>query len=143
MRTIGANMFRIARLARSSLLLLSAFGATAGAAPPRLEGEWAGERLRLVADADGLRLDGECWSGGSSGAVSLDRQGRFERDGRIEQPTLGQAPQAGDAGVSTRAARISGRLDGTVLHLSVTPAGAPTQRFELRRGAAVKLLRCL
>lgn len=118
-----------------------AMAAPAGAQP--LDGEWGGDRLRLFADATGLRLEGECWSGATVGAVRLDAQGRFALDGRLEEQAVGQAPQAGDAGSSVRAARITGRLSGGVLQIEITPAGGTARAYRLQRGASVKLIRCL
>jgi hypothetical protein len=132
-----------ASLAAGLATLTMSLSLAAPAEPRTLDGEWGGERLRLFADATGLRLEGECWSGATTGAVRLDAQGRFALAGRLQEQAPGQAPQAGDAGSTGRAARVSGHLVDGVLHLEVTPAGGAARSYRLQRGANVKLIRCL
>lgn len=125
---------------------------TASAQPPSaaaaLTGVWGGQRLQLVLDVDGGRLEGDCASGTFSGPLRPGADGRFLAHGHFEDHAPG--PQAGDALVSVQSAtlaeqtRFSGSVDGKRMWLEILPPGSSTpQRFELLQGVTVKRVRCL
>lgn len=136
-------MLQHIRSSRTLLLMLTALSLDAQAGPPRLDGEWGGPGLRLTADAQLVRLEGECWNGSTAAAVELDAQGRFAAQARIEHGLPGRAPQVEEPGASIGTARISGRLEGGRLHLTVTPAVGMPHSHTLTPNAPVKLIRCL
>ncbi|MEO6663568.1 MAG: hypothetical protein ABIN96_10350 [Rubrivivax sp.] len=124
--------------------IVSAEGASAA---DTLRGVWGGQRLQLVLDANGGRLDADCANGTIGAPVTPDADGRFVAHGHFETHAVG--PQPGDPAAPGMAgagdpARFSGRVEGDRLWLDILPAGASTpERFELRRGVKVKRVRCL
>lgn len=116
--------------------------AGASADPGVLEGKWGGDRLRLVVDKAGATVETDCANGQIAGPIKLSAAGAFEAAGTFEQHQGG--PQRADAPASSPGARYSGQVEGDLMTLSITPAGATTaQTFRVRKGAAVKLVRCL
>jgi hypothetical protein len=114
----------------------------ASADPGVLEGKWGGDRLRLVVDTAGATVETDCATGRIAGPIKLSAGGGFQAMGTFEQHQGG--PQRADAPASSPSARYSGQVEGDVMTLSITPAGATTaQTFRVRKGAAVKLVRCL
>ncbi len=132
-------------------LLTVVTATTAGTASSALVGQWAGDRLQLVIDAQGGRVESDCASGRFAGPVTASADGKFSAQGSFENHQPG--PQRVDVKSET-SARYSGELQGGVLTLSITPAGTSTstststsasvaQVFTLQSGARIKLLRCL
>ena len=115
----------------------------AGAAPSPLQGQWAGERMQLVMDAQGGRIEGDCASGRINGPVIVAADGRFTTQGSFEiyQPGPQRADETAAAGA---AASYSGELRDGVLKLTITPAGASAARvYSLQAGARIKVVRGL
>lgn len=107
-----------------------------------LDGTWGGDRLRLVVDAEGAKLEADCASGRIAGPITLSRSGTFELTGVYEQYQAG--PQRADTQARTTSARYSGEVKGDVMTLTILPAGTSTPTsYQLRKGAAVKLVRCM
>jgi hypothetical protein len=132
------------RLVASGLLTMMAMAmavAQAGSAPAALQGQWAGDRLQLVIDAQGGRVQSDCASGQFAGPVAPTADGRFEVQGTFDAHQPG--PQSADAPASA-SAHYSGELRDGVLKLKIAPAGASAaQVYTLQAGARVKLRRCL
>jgi hypothetical protein len=106
-----------------------------------LQGLWAGDRLQLVIDAQGGRVESDCASGHFAGPVTASADGKFNLQGSFENHQPG--PQRADSTTQT-SAQYSGELQGGALKLSITPAGASeAQVYTLQAGARIKLLRCL
>ena len=116
--------------------------ASAQALAGALEGRWGGERLQLVLDASGGRIEMDCASGTIAGAIKPGANGAFTAAGTFEQH--GPGPQRADGTAAAAKARYSGEVKDGAMTLSILPdgAGAP-QTFQLRKGAAVKLVKCL
>jgi hypothetical protein len=128
-------------LAMAGGLLMMTTATNAGSAPTALQGQWAGERIQLVIDAQGGRVESDCASGRFSGPVTASADGKFSAQGHFENHQPG--PQRADAAAPALAG-YSGELQGTVLKLTITPAGASeAQVYTLQSGARIKLLRCL
>ncbi len=108
-----------------------------------LEGTWGGERLRLVVDAKSAgRVELDCAGGVITGPLMLSEKGTFSAAGTFEQYRGG--PQRADEAASVKNARYEGTVENGTMTLSIWPEGAATpQIFKLRKGAAVKLVRCL
>jgi len=123
---------------------LFTMGATtnAGAAPAPLQGQWAGERMQVVIDAQGGRIEGDCASGRINGPVIVAADGRFTTQGSFEMHQPG--PQRADENAAIPTASYSGELRDGVLKLTITPAGAGAARvYSLQAGARLKVVRCL
>ncbi len=125
----------------AALLAGSATAATPASAQA-LEGSWAGDRLQLVIDAGGGRVQMDCASGTIAGPIGLAANGTFIAAGTFLPQQAG--PQRADEGLAPPGARYSGEVKDDAMRLSILAAGASTpQMFTLRRGATVKLIRCL
>lgn len=107
-----------------------------------IEGAWGGDRLRLVVDAQGAgRVELDCASGAIVGPILLSEKGNFAAAGTFEQYRSG--PQRADEAAAVTKARYEGAVEGGAMTLSIWPEGAAKpQVFKLRKGAAVKLVRC-
>ena len=120
---------------------LAMAGAVA-AADALLQGEWGGDRLRIVIDASGASLETDCASGRITGPIKISPTGAFAADGTFERHLGGPQPAEPRGKPST--AHYSGEVKGDVMTLTVVPEGATAAlRFSLRRGATVKILRCV
>ena len=112
------------------------------AAANALDGIWAGDRLRLTMESGSGRIESDCAGGSIAGPVSLGKDGGFSAKGTFEQYRAG--PQRADVTAKAHAARFAGQMGEDTMRLSITPAGAKTpQVYNLRKGARMKLFRCL
>ena len=115
--------------------------ASAGSGAASLEGEWGGDRLQLVIDATGGRVEADCAGGTISGPIVPDRDGKFVAAGTFEQYQAG--PQRADQQAKPATARYSGDVKDGQMKLTISPAGAAAEQvFNLRKGVRVKLVRC-
>ena len=127
---------------RQLLALAGPWAVTLAAGAAALpQGTWGGDRLRVAVDAKGAGVESDCASGRIEGPIELAADGSFALQGTYSEHKAG--PQAADVTAATRA-RYSGRVQGDAMQLSILPDGAPgALTFTLRRGATVKLVRCL
>lgn len=105
-------------------------------------GEWGGERVRLSVDERGAVIQTDCASGHVAGPIKLGVDGSFVAGGSFAEHSGG--PQRADGATSQADARFSGHVRGDTMRLSVQRSGGQAAlEFTLRRGATVKLVRCL
>jgi hypothetical protein len=131
----------IASALAAGCLIISG-SATAGQPVADLRGEWAGDRLQLVIDAQGGRVETECASGRFPGPVPVTDDGRFSARGSFE--SRGGGPQQADVAAPAANASYVGEVQSSSLKLTITPAaGGQPQVYRLQAGARIKLLRCL
>ena len=127
---------------KAGLVLAGCLAMAVWAAGSSLEGLWGGDRLRLVVDAGGAGIETDCASGRIAGPITLTPSGTFAASGTFDQHQGG--PQRADVQPPPSSARYSGEVKGDLMTLSILPAGASAaQTFHLRKGAPVKLVRCL
>jgi hypothetical protein len=146
-----SSSFRLPAMALHDRPIASALAAgcliisgVADAGPPSaiLQGDWAGDRLQLVIDAQGGRVESDCASGRFPGPVIITGDGRFSVRGSFE--SRGGGPQQADAAAPAPPATFAGELLNSALTLTIAPAtGAQPQVYRLQAGARIKLLRCL
>ena len=131
------------RIALLGGLVMNATLALGAPAAGAIEGAWGGERLRLVVDAKGSgRVELECAAGAIAGPLVLREKGTFTAPGTFEQFRSG--PQRADEAAAVTKARYEGSVEDGTMTLSIWPEGASKpQVFKLRKGVAVKLVRCL
>ena len=123
-------------------LVMAQSGVAGATAARAIEGQWGGDRMNLLIDAAGGQLELDCASGRMVGAVRWDANGRFSARGTFDQQQAG--PQRADADHVATPARYSGEVKAETMTLSILTEGAQApQVFNLRKGARVKLLRCL
>ena len=123
--------------------LLMATLTAAGANPPGgVQGQWGGDQMRLVIDAQGGRITTGCADGSFSGPLMLAADGSFRVAGVFDQHQPG--PQRADEQAVHAQARFSGEVSNGLMTLSILPDGASeAQVFKLRQGQAAKIVRCL
>ena len=84
----------------------------------------------------------DCASGSIAGPIKLGADGSFTAEGSFLPHQAGA--QRANEGVAPLSARYTGEVRNDAMQLSILAAGATTpQLFMLRRGAKVKLIRCL
>ena len=118
------------------------FAQTKGGKGAALEGRWGGDRLQLVLNASGGRVQMDCASGTIAGPLKPDAAGGFAATGTFEQHRPG--PQRADDAQAAAKARYTGEVKDSAMTLTIEAEGAAApQVFHLRRGEAVKMVRCL
>lgn len=123
-------------------LLMANLTADAATPPGAVQGQWGGDQLRLVVDAQGGRFTAACADGSFSGPLTLAADGSFQVSGVFDQHTPG--PQRADEAARHAQARFSGEVKNGVMTLSILPDGAgDAQVFNLRKGPSAKIVRCL
>ena len=123
-------------------LLMATLTAAAANPPGALQGQWGGDQLRLIIDAQGGRLAAACADGSFSGPLTLAADGSFRVSGVYDQHAPG--PQRADNAAPHVPARFSGEVRNGVMALSILPDGASeAQVFTLRKDQAAKIVRCL
>lgn len=108
-----------------------------------LTGAWGGDHIALSVTADGATLEYDCATGLIDGAVAPDGEGRFQARGTHD---IGQGGPARQDEVPDRhPAGYQGRITGDSMTLTVTltDVGALVGTFQLTRGAAPRIVRCL
>lgn len=114
------------------------------AAVPVPVGEWGGEHLRMVVSETGVRIEFDCAAGAIDQPLATAADGTFAEDGLYAAERGGpidpeQPPRP------TYAARYEGRIDGTVMTMTVV---APEYRgfvgtFTVELGRRALLEKCL
>lgn len=102
-------------------------------------GIWGGDRLQLTVDATGARVALDCANGSISMPLVLDAHGSFAANGKFE--TYEPGPQKADSG-GAATVRYSGVVKGDLMTLTIHTGTTP-QIFKLRKGVAIKQVRCL
>ena len=115
---------------------------SAGNPPVSVQGQWGGDQLRLVIDAEGGRIATGCADGSFHGPLKLAADGSFTVVGVFDPYQPG--PQRADQEAHHAPARFSGEVRSGVMTLSILPEGASeAQVFNLRKGRLTKIVRCL
>ena len=118
----------------------SAAGPPAPAAGAALRGQWGGEHIALTLGDAGGRVEYDCAHGGIAGPVR-PVAGRFETTG-VHVREHGGPIREGERPDSLPA-RYLGRVRGDRLTLRVVVGADTLGPFDLRRGAAPRLVKCL
>lgn len=113
----------------------------AAASGNALQGVWGGERMQLSIDPQGARLSADCASGSIGTPLVVNARGGFVARGHFSQHQPG--PQQADEEAPPNA-RFSADVQGDLMTLTITTDATTTpQVVKLRKGAHVKLLRCM
>ncbi len=126
-----------------ALLGVSAIAAQTTSAGPvaSIEGLWGGDRLQLVIDAKGGRVEMDCASGKIIGPITMAANGNFHAHGTFEKHQPG--PQRAEESDAPATTRYSGEVKDGVMKLSILPESTDkAQVFILHKGVHVKLIRC-
>ena len=128
--------------ALQGVMLMAPLAVSAGHLGAVVEGQWGGDQMRLVIGPQGGRLATGCADGSFGGPLTLGADGIFRVDGVFDQHAPG--PQSGDEPARHATAHFTVALRDGLMTLSVLPDGASqAQVFTLRKGQAVKIIRCL
>jgi hypothetical protein len=107
-----------------------------------LPGVWGGEHIRFEVTEDGANVEYDCAHGTVEGRIVVDTRGRFSVYG-MHYEEHGGPSRPGDEANGYRV-RLSGRVGGSLLKLTVTRAG--TRRvvgtFDLARDREPMLVKC-
>jgi hypothetical protein len=102
---------------------------------------WGGQQIILTVGEASSRIELGCGEAVIDGSLRVDEAGRFKASGRIESVQPG--PQRTDRPSAVKDALFEGRIDGDRMELSIQAAGEPEpRRFELKRHARTKIIRC-
>ena len=102
-------------------------------------GSWGGEHVALDVTSTGARVEFDCAHGTLTQPLTLDSNGQFGVAGTFTReggPTPGIEPAV--------PATYSGRLQGTILRLTVTLSGSnqPLDTFTLAQGRTPTITKC-
>ena len=114
-------------------------GRGAGALAP---GVWGGEHIRLEVTESGANVEYDCAHGTVGGRIVVDSRGRFNVAGVHYEEHGGPVRMGEDAGGYP--VRLSGRVGGSLMKLTVTRAGSRrlVGTFSLTRGREAELVKC-
>lgn len=106
-------------------------------------GAWGGDHIALTVTVDGATLEYDCAAGTMDGAITTDAEGRFHSLGIHDIGHGGPARQ--DEIPDRHPASYRGHIVGDTMTLTVTLTDRDTEvgTFELTRGAAPRIVRCL
>ncbi len=129
-----------------ALSLAGLAACTIGAGPSAangtpLSGEWGGVHAGLSLTAGGGAISYDCAHGGLSASVVPDRAGRFDVPGVHVREHGG--PVRIDEVPDSLPARYLGQVDGDRMTLRVLVGADTLGPFDLQRGVAPLLFRCL
>ncbi|MFY9551058.1 MAG: hypothetical protein WAU32_07905 [Thermoanaerobaculia bacterium] len=106
-----------------------------------LTGNWGGDGAGLQATEAGARMEFDCASGSIDGAITLDKEGRFDAAGTYARE--GPGPTRPDQ-VRGAPVRYEGKVVGDALTLSVRLSGSHETLgpFTLTRGRLARVRAC-
>lgn len=107
-----------------------------------MPGVWGGEHIRFEVTEGGAKIEYDCARGTVEGQIVVDSQGRFNVYGTHYEERGGPVrPGAGTRGYRVR---LSGRIGGSLLKLTVTRAGTRKVigTFNLARDREPVIVKC-
>ena len=106
-------------------------------------GTWGGQHVAMNVNESSATIEFDCANGQIDGPLTVDRRGRFNLKGTFSREHGG--PVRNDEQSSAQAARYTGRVDGKKMTLTITLSGekGPVGTFELTRGSARRVFKCL
>ena len=125
------------------VISLTGVGCTAGPTPVIALGPWGGSHVSLDVTSTGARLEYDCAAGVIEEPLRPDADGRFTARG-THTPGHGGPIREGEI-LSAVPARYDGQVESEEMSLLVTltETGVKLGPFQLRRGSAGLLVRCL
>ena len=105
-------------------------------------GVWGGEHIRFEVTETGANVEYDCAHGTVEGKIVVDSRGRFDVYGLHHEERGGPVRPGGDA--SGYRVRLSGRVGGSLMKLTVTRAGTgeAVGTFDLARDREPMIVKC-
>lgn len=132
-------------LEAGQVTLMSQRGGTRGRRASRAlgAGVWGGERILFEVNQDGARIEYDCAHGMVAGKIVVDSRGRFSVSGMHYEEHAG--PTRAGEGDNGYPVRLTGRVEGSLMKLTVTRAGSKevVGTYTLARGRQAELVKCL
>jgi hypothetical protein len=129
LRTSGASSVQRRRRARRLRL--------ADALSP---GVWGGEHMGFEVTEGGARMDFDCAHGTVEGRIFVDRAGRFSVEGTYYQEHGGPVREEEEA--RGERVRLTGRVGGSLMRLTVTRGNTQLGTYTLTRDGAARVFKC-
>lgn len=126
---------------RIAFAIGAALGSAAGAPAAPLTGMWGAGEALLALDAQGGRLQLGCTLARLA-PVQPDRAGQFTVDAKVERIKV-MLPEDEEAEQASLPAKVSGRISGGRIDLTLTVQGQPPRQAQLQLGQTGKPARCL
>ena len=107
-----------------------------------MPGVWGGEHIRFEVTESGAQIEYDCAHGTVEGKIVVDAQGRFNVYGMHYEEHGGPVRPGEDA--AGYRVRLSGRVGGSLLKLTVTRAGTRkvVGTFNLARDREAMIVKC-
>jgi hypothetical protein len=107
-----------------------------------MPGVWGGEHVRFEVTEQGANVEYDCAHGTVEGKIVVDARGRFGVYGTHYEEHGGPARLGGEA--AGYRVRLSGRVGGSLMRLTVTRAGTRKVigTFDLARDREPELVKC-
>lgn len=137
-------LLHIARLLPLAFVVLIGADGCPGTTPDRLpDGNWGGQHIGMVVTDSGAAIQYDCATGTITQPLALEPGGAFTWSG-VHYPGHGGPVRIGEVPVG-HPATYSGHAtaDRLTLTLSVPDLGVAPQTFELTKGGAAAVFRCL
>jgi hypothetical protein len=135
------------RIAAALPIACAAAGVPAGHAktedaPTLADGRWGGEHVVVEVSRAGAKIQFDCAHGGIAGAISLERDGRFDAGGDYVAEHGGPI-RVGES-ETHRSVRYTGRVQGRTMSLTVELGGdhGSLGPFALGLGNEGRIVRC-
>ena len=111
-------------------------------ADPLTPGVWGGEHIRFEVTENGASVEYDCAHGTVEGKIVVDAQGRFSVYGKHYEEHGGPVRLGEEA--SGYRVRLSGRVGGSLMKLTVTRAGTRKVigTFNLARDREALIVKC-
>jgi hypothetical protein len=107
-----------------------------------LPGTWGGDRISFVVTEEGATVEFDCAQVTVDGRIVVDRAGRFSVAGTYVQEHGGPVRDGESSAGSP--VRLTGRVGGSLMKLTVTRAGAlkASGTYTLARGWEPRIVKC-
>lgn len=103
-------------------------------------GVWGGEHIRFEVTEGGARIDLDCAHAAVEGKIYVDRAGRFGVAGTYYHEHGGPVREEEEA--RGERVRLTGRVGGSLMKLTVTRAGTQAGTYTLTRDHEARVVKC-
>lgn len=105
-----------------------------------MPGTWGGQHIRIEVTDDGARIDLDCAHASVESKIYVDGSGRFSADATYQQEHGGPVREEEEA--RGERVRVTGRVGGSLLTLTITRGRTKVGTYTLTRGSEGKIVKC-